>query len=58
MKEKNELPEVLEFLKTTRILIRQLKIFKKIEICEENRDLLKQAVEKAKVSIDSYLEGE
>lgn len=51
-------PEVLEFLKQTRIIIRQLKIFKGTKSYVVEESLIKKAVEDLSRSVDEYLEGE
>lgn len=55
-KEKNDLPEILEFLKQARTMKRQLELFKELPMEEENKMVLKKAVKKLNVVLDNYLD--
>lgn len=50
--------DVIECMKLTRILIRQIKLFKKIEVPGEEEEMIRKSLKKLRNRIDNYLEGE
>ncbi|EOD01457.1 hypothetical protein [Caldisalinibacter kiritimatiensis] len=50
-------PDVLELLKLTRTLIRQIKFFNKIELSSEEEEIVRKSLKKLRRKIDDYLEG-
>lgn len=56
--KKCELPDIQEFLKVARILIRQMKLLSKTEIPEEYSKITKSAAEKVAFAIDKYITNE
>jgi len=53
--KKIERPEVLEYLKTTRTLIRQLKQFGALKISEYDKEQIDKGLMKLRAQIDDYL---
>ena len=54
-KEKIELPEVLEFLKLSRTVNRQLQLFKHTKIAPEYMDILQKTVAKMKKVLETFI---
>lgn len=50
-------PDVLEFLKLVRTLVRQMKFFSKTELSNDEEDIIRESLKKLREKIDNYLEG-
>lgn len=57
VKKKDELPELLEFLKMSRVLIREMKLFDIVEIPKESVEVLQKASTKLKNETEKFLQN-
>lgn len=53
--KKVDLPDVLEFLKLSRTVKRQLKLFEKVSITQENIKVVIKAADKMREELDEFI---
>lgn len=57
VKESDDLPEMLEFLKMSRVLIREMKLFDTVEVTKERLQVLQKASKKLKNETEKFLQN-